>query len=165
MAINVTAADYANEKLVIDTLINDFGYHRQSLTHHADKETHAYDADIKSGSGRWIMAEIRTRKNYSGESLNNMGGVWINCDKFWSVVKLARNSSRVFGLFVQCSDRLWASPLYEPEWTDDHFIETVRSYPITPAKRKVVRKGQEMNDKCFVYNIPLGELVVSKNET
>lgn len=151
--LNVTKKDHENESAILSGLI-DNGF--SLVEHFTDDLKNTFDAEIISNTGNNILAELRARSRYSGETLNGYGGAYLNVDKFWSAVKIARNAGKMYGLFVACSDGLWSAKLYDPSWTDEQFLGTVK-YAITNPKR-VVERGQSANDSCFAYNIKIGKL-------
>jgi hypothetical protein len=151
--LNVTKQDHKNESAILSEL-TDHGF--SLVRHFTDDLKNTLDAEIVSETGNSVLAELRTRSRYSGEALNGYGGVYLNVDKFWSAVKIARNAGKLYGFFVACSDGLWSAKLYDPSWTDEQFLDSV-VYAITNPKR-VKERDQSANDSCFAYNIKIGKI-------
>ena len=153
--INVTADDHRRETEIVDRLVKEFGFANPKLNH--DDPTATFDGEIVTPSGDKCLFELRSR-NHSGESINKWGGAYINCDKFWSAIKVARNSGSKYGFFLSCDGELWGRKLYDPNWTDDDFLEFISGLAYGRPKRHNTRAGQESNDSCWAYLIKINRV-------
>lgn len=148
MPINVTAADHENEKKMIRQLV-ELGLISEDHTHHTDDATSCFDVTDHQSK---TYIELRCRRKYTVDQLNSYGGVYLNCDKAWAGVKVARNKNYSWRFVVLCKDGLASARL----WHDGNYSPSFASAPVNPESNH--ERGQALNDSCFAYEIKVRKL-------
>lgn len=152
---NVTSLDHAREQAIVSRLVSEFGFSDPKLNQGDLLAT--FDGEIITPRGDKCLIELRSR-NHSGDDINAWGGAFINCDKFWSAVKVARNSRKKYGFFLSCNGELWGRKLFDPDWSHEAFIDMVMEFGYAQPKRASIRAGQELNDSCYAFAIQIKRL-------
>lgn len=152
----VSEADHENEREILDRL-KSVGWISDYTTNQHDQFAHI-DSWATRPDRTQVGIECRYRADYSMEQMSDFGGVYINCDKFWSAVKQARSKARDLQFAVMLSDGLWVAPLYRVKYdnvaTDPETGLGWMQNILQPRRRR--KSNTDVNEECFAYGIPKG---------
>ena len=144
MIKNLTEGDLASEDSILERLLL-AGAIRSFKKLNKDDDFAHIDAQSTTRKGKDVLLELRDRSSYSEKYITARGGPFINLNKLWPSIHIARNYEMSLYFVVGYSDVIGLYDLYDVD--ADMYSKRCLSKPVQPRRR--VNRGQNTNDSAF----------------